>query len=212
LRIAWSSTFAGYPVDREVREVTAEAATVFQTMTHSVEDDAPAGAGSVYETFMPLYLADEYVGFDHLLSRRPSDLDPDTRTELANARRVTLAEYLHALHSLWKFRQAVSDFFTTYDLFVTPTNPVCAFPALEPPATIDGQPVATDWTTHLAFLAPWNLGGNPWITVPAGTSSEGLPIGLLLVAAVGREDLLFRAAAAFEEARPWAARVPDLAL
>jgi Asp-tRNA(Asn)/Glu-tRNA(Gln) amidotransferase A subunit family amidase len=180
-------------------------------MGDSVELAEPQVDGSFYDTFMPLYLADEYVGFDHLLSRRPGDLDPDTRTELENARRVTLAEYVQALHRLWKFRSKITDFFAEYDLLVTPNNPVCSFPALEPPATIDGQPVARDWTPHLAFLAPWNLAGNPWISVPAGVSSDGLPIGLLLVAAVGREDLMFSAAAAFEEARPWASRVPELA-
>jgi amidase len=88
---------------------------------------------------------------------------------------------------------------------------VCAFPALDPPGTIAGLPVARDWTPHLAFLAPWNLAGNPWIAVPAGFSAAGLPVGLLLVAAHGREDILFAAAAEFERARPWGGMIPPLA-
>jgi Asp-tRNA(Asn)/Glu-tRNA(Gln) amidotransferase A subunit family amidase len=211
LRVGWSTDFSGYPVDREVREIVLSAVSVFEALGHRVEVGAPDIDGSFYDTFTPLYLADEHVGFDELLSRRPGDLDPDTRIELENARRVTLPEYVRALHRRAQFCRAVEEFFSKYDLLITPNNPVPAFPALDPPASIDGHVVARDWTPHLAFLAPWNLSGNPWITVPAGLSRAGLPVGVLLVAAIGREDLLFAAAAAFERERPWSTLIPPIA-
>ncbi|HEX3244169.1 MAG TPA: amidase family protein, partial [Chloroflexota bacterium] len=55
-----------------------------------------------------------------------------------------------------------------------------------------------------------NLTGNPAITVPAGWTESGLPVGLQIVARRNEEALLFRAAAAFEAARPWAHRRPEL--
>ena len=53
------------------------------------------------------------------------------------------------------------------------------------------------------LLGPWNVTGQPAISVPAGSSSDGLPIGVQLVAAWGREDLLVQAACLVEQARPW---------
>ena len=53
-----------------------------------------------------------------------------------------------------------------------------------------------------------NLTGQPAATVPCGWTSEGLPVGLHLIARGFREKLIFQAARAFEEAHPWADRWP----
>jgi aspartyl-tRNA(Asn)/glutamyl-tRNA(Gln) amidotransferase subunit A len=212
LRVAWSTAYTGYPVDPEVKDVILGVVETFESLGHHVVEAGPETGGNLYDTYMPLYMADEHFGYDHLLSRRPGDLDPDTVVELENARRVTIPEYVRASHRLAVWQRTTELFFDEHDLLITPNSPVCAFPALDPPGTIDGQVVTRDWTPHLAFLSPWNLAGNPWITVPAALSPAGLPIGALLVAAKGREDLLFAVAAAFERERPWATRIPPLAL
>jgi Asp-tRNA(Asn)/Glu-tRNA(Gln) amidotransferase A subunit family amidase len=211
IRVAWSTTYSQYPVEPEIREVVESAASVFKSLGHDLTQAEPQIEGAFYDTYMPLYLADVHTAFDQLLSQRPSDLDRLTLISLEDARRVTLSEYVQALHRLLTLRRRVEEFFSEYDLLVTPNNPVCAFPALEPPDQIDGQPVARDWTPHLSFLSPWNLAGNPWLAVPAGLSQNGLPIGALLVAASGREDLLLTAGAAFERERPWSTQIPPLA-
>jgi amidase len=58
------------------------------------------------------------------------------------------------------------------------------------------------------FTAPFNIGGQPAMSVPTGQSADGLPIGVQLVAAHGREDVLVRVAAQLEAAAPWAERIP----
>ena len=98
-----------------------------------------------------------------------------------------------------------------FDLLLTPTL------STPPPPLGFFDPAATDPLTagarasqFAAFTSPFNLTGQPAISLPLESNAAGLPIGVQLVAAYGREDLLLRVAAALETARPWASRRPAL--
>jgi amidase len=54
----------------------------------------------------------------------------------------------------------------------------------------------------------WNVTGSPAISLPLHQTPDGLPVGVMLAAAPGREDLLLSLAAEVEEAAPWAGRTP----
>lgn len=78
-----------------------------------------------------------------------------------------------------------------------------------PPAllgTLPGDPASQ--AAYTAFTRPFNITGQPAISLPLSWNSAGLPVGVQLVAAYGREDLLINVAAQAERARPWADRKP----
>ena len=58
------------------------------------------------------------------------------------------------------------------------------------------------------FTPPFNVSGQPAINVPLHWNDDGLPIGIQLVAAYGREDVLIRVASQLEAAQPWHDRHP----
>jgi amidase len=105
----------------------------------------------------------------------------------------------------------VIDWWSEFDLLLTPTQS-------EPPVPIDRLWPARErpWALLdrlaecVAFAEPWNETGQPAISLPLHVSTEGLPVGVQLVAAPGREDVLLRVAAQLEEARPWKARRPQV--
>ncbi|WP_312033678.1 MULTISPECIES: amidase [unclassified Rhodococcus (in: high G+C Gram-positive bacteria)] len=81
-----------------------------------------------------------------------------------------------------------------------------AFTALDVAAALDAQ----HRVTRSIGLSPFNLSGHPAISLPLALSREGLPIGVQLVAATGREDLLLQVAAQVEQAVPWKDRQPSI--
>jgi aspartyl-tRNA(Asn)/glutamyl-tRNA(Gln) amidotransferase subunit A len=110
------------------------------------------------------------------------------------------------LNSFKELEQSLSLFFNDYDVILTPTVAALPWPATEPyPKRIDGQEAGP--RTHAVFTGFVNISGCPGISIPCDPAPKGLPIGVQLVAAEGKDQLLCGLAAQFESARPW----PELA-
>ncbi|MFK5634007.1 amidase [Ornithinimicrobium sp. LYQ103] len=105
---------------------------------------------------------------------------------------------------------ATQDYFTTHDVLVLPTAQALPFDAeLEYPESINGRPMENylEWMRAVTLISAT---GCPAISVPGGFSSGGLPIGIQIVAAPGRDVDLLRVAHAFEAATAYGQRHPDL--
>jgi aspartyl-tRNA(Asn)/glutamyl-tRNA(Gln) amidotransferase subunit A len=99
--------------------------------------------------------------------------------------------------------------FETIDALVTPTARAVAYPIGRPFAEIDGQPI-DPFNLSVGLTAPFTLTGSPAISVPCGFNSEGLPVGLQIVARAWNEAMVMRIGAAYERATPWHDRHPVL--
>lgn len=134
---------------------------------------------------------------------RADDYGPALRDIIDLGRRLTAIDYAKAHLARLAVRSRVASLFADVDLLVCPALGVVL------PADVNlAVPVDHDSASAGRFTIPFDLSGNPTITLPCGVVRDVLPIGLQLVAREFDEVLLFRAGAAYERATPWHERHP----
>ncbi len=151
-----------------------------------------------------IWMSEFYAGAGTRLRRALIEtrdlLDPAVAEILERALEQSLENYYAMVFKRYEFRETMRSLFQRYDLLVSPTLPVAAFDVGRncPPELPDRGLVS--W---VSYTYPFNLTGQPAASIPCGLTTGGLPVGLQLVARVNREVDIFRAAAAFEAARPF---------
>ena len=158
-----------------------------------------------------MWMAEFYGGIGtrlkELMADKPEELDPSVVATLSAGLDRSMVEYFDQLFARYAFRERMRLFFERYDLLLSPTLPCAAFDVGRD--TPPGQD-ARNIVSWVYYTYPFNLTGQPAASIPAGFSGAGLPVGLQMVAGINREVDILRAAAAFEEAAPWAERRPAL--
>ena len=133
------------------------------------------------------------------------------RTTIEHGREMTAADYSRALLYVLQLQARMEALFEQYDLLLTPTMAVPAFPVGQHPAVIGGLDVQPFWGyTPFTFTFPFNMTMQTAASIPCGFSSDGMPIGLHIVGRRGEETTVLRASAAFEQARPWSDKRPPV--
>jgi amidase len=216
LRIAWTSdAWGGYPTHPEVARATEHGATLLADLGHEVERiDLPLD----YDAFVDAALTGWALGFDDVVAALAHEagrafdeslLEPVTRTLLEHARRLRGGDVARAEAIANGLRRGLAEAFSGWDVVLTPT-------LLQPPEPLGTYTLAAEHPTFEAyfrhcdrsgaFLPPFNLSGQPALSLPLAWSDEGLPIGLHLVARHGDEATLLSLGTALEEAFPWHGR------
>jgi Asp-tRNA(Asn)/Glu-tRNA(Gln) amidotransferase A subunit family amidase len=207
-RVAWSADLGFAPVEPETGEIARTAASALSELGLEVEEASP-------ELGDPSWILRTLYGGAQAASHagRPSDekaqMDPELVAYAEASAGLTATEYLKAIVARQALVDALRRFFERYDLLITPTLSLPAFPlGLVGPSEVAGREV-----THLGWTLcyPFNYSGQPAISVPAGWTADGLPVGLQIVGRRLEDGLVLRAAAAFEQIRPWADRRPPVA-
>ena len=212
LRVAWSPNLGFAHVDAETRGLAEATAKSLESLGCRLGAEDPPVDVDLFEVADPVRNADKYAAWGHLLRDRPDDLTPYVRSVLERGSRVTGEEYSNSLRELERLDSRMADFFERYDVLVTPTTPVPAYPVRQPPPTINGFEVPHYASTTLLTIL-WNLTGQPAASLPCGFTGTGLPVGLQIIGRHGDEAAVLRVSRALEQARPWPAgvRLQDLA-
>jgi amidase len=215
LRVALTAqSWSGAPVDSQVADVAVNAGKVLEWLGHTVVEASPViDPDAVVEAAMLGVVA---TGAAVLRAPRrpdPSLLEAVSRRVLAETEAFTALDVLAAIDAQHRVTRPVGLFFGRYDLLLTPT--IGQLPAPHGTLDYDGADhTVRSWLRRIfeygPFTSPFNISGHPAISLPLGQSRERLPIGVQLVAASGREDLLLQVAAQLEQAVPWADRHPPV--
>jgi aspartyl-tRNA(Asn)/glutamyl-tRNA(Gln) amidotransferase subunit A len=195
-------------VDEQVKAVVESAVKAFAELRAKLEEARP-DFPPMHDAFQLIFAAGCAGSIGDRLEEWKDRLDRGLVRLTEIGLKASAADYVRATnrsHFLWEKMQP---FFEKFDLLLTPTLSVPPFPVgIDWPREVAGQKVHP--LNYLAFTYPFNLTGQPAASVPCGWTTDGLPIGLQIVGKHFADVTVLKAAAAFEEARPWADRWPDL--
>ncbi len=210
MRIAWRPMLANTVIDSEVLDLTERAAMALGELGATVEpmdDDL--------EPVEPIWFA--YASaiwnarFRDLLPQWGNRLSPTLVRQMELGKDTTGEAVGRALLARTQLFRKVQSWFDRYDVIVTPTLARTAIPIEErlfDPVEIEGMKTGTVRQSWYPYTHPFNLTGHPAMTLPCGFHSDGLPVAIQLVGRLSEDARLFRIAALFEQARPWAGRRP----
>jgi amidase len=205
-----------YLDDPQCRVAVARAARLLESLGHHVEESAPAAMfeEEILRHFNAIIAADVEAtmqAFEMLLGRPigEDEIEPRNVAYRRAGRELGAVAYLdsRAWFGMWARRMA--DWWNGHDLLLTPTlgappPQLGWFTAAGPEQ--EGSRIAS----FIPYTAQFNLTGQPAISLPLHWTPGGLPVGVQLVAAYGREDMLIRVASQLEQAAPWSERHPPV--
>jgi amidase len=210
VRVALSADLGGaFQVDHAVAAVVRDQAGVLQAAGASVEDAHPVlhGADAAFRTLRAWVFQHR---FRALLAKRPDGFKESLRDNILAGADLTGADIARAYQQLTSIHDRMRAFFETYDVLALPVSQVPPFSAeIEYPADINGEQQATylDWMRSAYLIT---VTGCPAISVPAGFTSEGWPVGLQLVGPVRGERRLLEIARAYEQTTRIGERRPGI--
>jgi amidase len=210
LRAAWTPDLGGAAaVDPGMAALCEAAARRFGELGAHLEPASPE-IGNITEPFLALNAAVRIATVGKYLEQWRDQMDPILVRRLDLGNSLTPADIGRAEVERTAYHQRLRRFFERYDLLLLPATAVAATPLDAPmPSEIAGRRI----TQHIDMLLPtfaFNFSAYPAITVPCGFTSEGLPVGLQIVAGWQQDARVLTAAAAFEAAAPWAGRRPPV--
>lgn len=209
---------AGGKIDKECVTAVRETCKLLQSLGHNVENQWPKALEEkgISEKFTAMWSTNMSVGIQALgemLGRTVTINDVElmnwTMSEYAKSKTAT--DYAQSVYASMIYRRNLQQWWADgWDLLVTPTT--CQLPLKigtiknSPTDPMEALRIAGEW---IPYTPPFNTSGQPAINVPLQWTPEGIPVGVQIVAAYGREDLLIRVASQLEVAQPWAHHIPN---
>ena len=206
-----------FALDPEVLEATKQAGRILEGLGHHVDISYPSALDSdvMLKNAIVIMRSWTTMALENWGKRigRPivaADIEPMNWEFYKEGQQFTAVQYVRALEQLHGWARDVESWWTDFDLLVTPT--ICELPPRLGAFRPTDDPLAPFHMGKVisAMARPFNITGQPAISVPLAMSKSGLPIGIQIVAAEGREDLLLQIAAQLEMQEKWQNRKPPV--
>lgn len=223
LRVAFATTtLTGEAIHPECRSAVEATARLLEGMGHIVEERLPrADTSGMMAAWTKIVGCGTALSVESAVCRRGRPLADDeiesvARTAIAYARSISGADYLEAINKVHAYGREMAAFFEECDVLLTAT-------LAEPPARLGRfNHVGKDYVdyrmgpgmvfAYSPFTAAFNASGQPAASLPLHWTADGLPVGVHLAAAYGRDELLLGLCARLEEAAPWFQRRPPVSM
>ncbi|WP_062434483.1 amidase [Herbidospora daliensis] len=204
LRIAFSPSLGGLPVDPETAAVTATAATVFDDLGATVEhaDLNLTGADEAFRTYRAWWYAASYGDLE--------GVGENVRWNVERGREVSGEDLARAEKLRSRLWHRVNGFFGTWDYLIAPVSQVPPFPVEDPYVRfVDGLQMP-DYLAWMRSCYLISVLGVPALSVPCGFTSTGLPVGVQIIGRPWDDLGVLRVGHAFERATTAGAVRPSL--
>jgi amidase len=210
LRIAWATDLVGLPVDPAVRTVVDGARSVFEGLGATVVDACPdlTDADDAFKTLRAFSL----TGDAPLLREHRHQMKPEAIWNIEAGLALTAEVVNAAMAKQAAIFERMSEFMQGYDALVCVVNQVAPFPIeIAFPTEVAGETMETyiDWMKSAYFITVTRM---PAISVPAGFTPDGLPVGIQIVGKYRGDLELLKVAHAFEQATNVGTRRPPIAV
>jgi amidase len=210
VRLAWSPTLGGLPVESQVLEVLQTALPVLRSLGCQIEEADP-GWQDADEIFKVLRAWRFDAQFGELLKTHRDQLKDTIIWNAEEGARLSGAEIAAAERKRTRLFHRLRHFFDRFDYLLAPVVQVLPF-GLEQPYVreINGQPMSTyiDWMKSCYYIS---IAGLPALSVPAGFSREGLPVGLQIIGPHQNDFAVLQLGYAFQEASNYWQHRPTIA-
>lgn len=209
----------GGDVHADCVEGVHKTAKLLESLGHHVEPGFPEifsdnEIGRAFSMLWSTNMGTAIRRFSDALGREmtPNDIEAMNWAQAEFAKGVNGVDFSLAQASSILFRRAIQSWWSQgWDLLLTPTLSAPPLPIGSMPNNPERpmMPLVTAGA-WVSFTSQFNISGQPAISLPLHRNADGLPIGMQLVAAYGREDVLIRVASQLEQAAPWAHLTPNL--
>jgi aspartyl-tRNA(Asn)/glutamyl-tRNA(Gln) amidotransferase subunit A len=211
MKVAWSATLGNTQVESEVLEITKASLKIFDNFGCEIEEVAPD-----FESFEDFYLVLMYSNLAARLNQyvesHQKKIDPSLRYAIEKGNQYAAPDLQKSIYMRSQLFQKIQHFFNKFDLLITPT---LSSPAIEAthnaldPITVNGEISGSLRGGWYPYTHPFNMSGNPAISIPCGWTKDDLPVGLQIVGPWMKEKDILLAAAAIEVEKPWSHKRPS---
>jgi amidase len=205
VRIGVDTEWNNVDVHPAVQQALSEAIDVFRSLGAHISDVTFPDVQQAVADWYPICSVETAVAHQATYPARKSEYGPVLASVIEAGSGLSAMDYQKLLLRRLNFRGSVATFFSTVDLLLTPVHPFAPL-SLDAIQTLGEQPELIARLQR--YTCPFNLTGNPTITLPGGFTDSGLPIGFQLVSAHLGEAMLLRAGVAFQSVTSWHRRHP----